>query len=220
MALLIAGSSLFAQKEKADSTNIMKLQEVVISASKLPVTLKHYPGAVSIVNKSTLSIMPRFIAINEALRLVPGVRIDNQHDAERIHLSIRGQGILTENGIRGIGVVLDGIPVNDPSGFVPDLYDVDWATVQNIEVLRGPFASLYGEGGAAGVIYITTQNGSRKPFAGSVNQTIGSHAFYKTMVQFGGKAKHMDYRISFSRTGGGMEVATIKPSGEIFSMRR
>jgi iron complex outermembrane receptor protein len=202
VVILFTGFPLFAQKENPDTTNIRKLQEVVIIANKLPVTLKHYPGSVSVVNKSTLSIMPRGIAVNEALRLVPGVRIDNQHDAERIHLSIRGQGILTENGIRGIGVVLDGIPLNDPSGFVPDLYDVDWSTVQNIEVLRGPFASLYGEGGAAGVIYITTENGGKKPFGGYVSQTVGSHAFYKTLAQLNGKTNHMDYRISFSRTGG------------------
>jgi len=56
----------------------------------------------------------------------------------------------------GIGVILDGIPLNDPSGFAPDLYDVDWATVQNIEVLRGPAAGLYGSSGSAGIIDITT----------------------------------------------------------------
>jgi len=31
-----------------------------------------------------------------------GVRIDNQADGSRIHLSIRGQGILSERGLRGI----------------------------------------------------------------------------------------------------------------------
>ena len=33
---------------------------------------------------------------------------------------------------------------------LPILYDVDWGTVNKIEVLRGPSASLYGGGGAAG----------------------------------------------------------------------
>ena len=202
VALLFAAIPLFAQKEKADTTNIKHLQEVVITASKLPVTLKQYPGSVSVVNKSTLSLMPRGIAVNEALRLVPGVRINNQHDGEKVHISIRGQGILTENGLRGIGVILDGIPLSDPSGFVPDLYGVDWGTVSNIEVLRGPFASLYGEGGAAGVIYITTQNGGNKPFGGYFSQGFGSNGFYKSLLQFNGKRNKMDYRVSFSRTGG------------------
>ena len=44
-------------------------------------------------------------AAEEALARVPGVRIDNQADGERVHISIRGQGVLTESGIRGIKVL-------------------------------------------------------------------------------------------------------------------
>lgn len=202
LAILMVAYPLFAQKETSDTTRIKNLEEVVIKASRVPVSLKQYPGAVSLVSKPVLSLMPRGIAVNEALRLVPGVRIDQQHGSEKVHISIRGQGILTENGLRGIGVILDGIPLSDPSGFVPDLYSVDWSTVKSIEVLRGPFASLYGEGGAAGVIYITTQNGGKKPFGGFFSQGFGSHGFYKSLLQFNGKQHKMDYRISFSRTGG------------------
>ncbi len=202
LVFLLVHTGIFAQSVRNDSTLIKTLEEVVIKANKLPVSLKQYPGSISLVSKANISEMPKGIAVNEALRLVPGVRIDNQHDGERVHVSIRGQGILVENGIRGIGVVLDGIPLNDPSGFVPDLYDVDWSTVQNIEVLRGPFANMYGESGAAGVIYITTQDGGNKPFDGYVSQTVGSNGFGKTTLQVGGKQTNMDYRISFSTTCG------------------
>ena len=202
LVFLCAEIVVSAQNKNTDSTNIKQLKEIVITADKLPVSLTQYSGSVSVVNKSTLAIMPKNIAINEALRLVPGVRIDNQHDGERVHISIRGQGILTERGLRGIGVMVDGIPLNDPSGFAPDLYDIDWATVQDIEVLRGPFASLYGSGGAAGILNITTQNGGKKPFGGFVNQTLGSNAFTKTLAQLNSKTSHLDYRISFSHTSG------------------
>jgi iron complex outermembrane receptor protein len=146
--------------------------------------------------------MPKATAAEEALRLVPGVRIDNQHNGERIHMSIRGQGILTERGLRGIGVLIDGIPVNDPSGFAPDLYDVDWATVYNIEVLRGPAASLYGGSSAAGLLNITTKNGGSKPIGGEITQTIGSNGFRKSLLQLDGSVRNMDYRLSYSRTDG------------------
>jgi len=49
--------------------------------------------------------------------------------------TIRGQGILVEKGLRGIKVLLDGIPLNDPTGLAPDLFDVDWTAVQSVEVL-------------------------------------------------------------------------------------
>ncbi len=202
LVFLLVNTALFAQSVQNDSAMVKILKEVVIKANKLPVSLKQYPGSISLVSKATISMMPKGIAVNEALRLVPGVRIDNQHDGERVHISIRGQGILVENGLRGIGVVLDGIPLNDPSGFVPDLYNVDWSTVQNIEVLRGPFANLYGESGAAGVLYITTQDGGNKLFGGTVSQTVGSNGFEKTLVQINGKYSNMDYRVSFSNTCG------------------
>jgi iron complex outermembrane receptor protein len=186
----------------SDSLKTIKLEDVIIKANRLPVLLKNNPGSISIVTPSILLAVPKAIAIDEALRLTPGVRIDNQHDGERVHVSIRGQGILTERGLRGIGVILDGIPVNDPSGFAPDLYDVDWATVDKIEVLRGPAASLYGGGGAAGVINISTSDGGPKPVGGEVNQTVGSNGFSKELVQLDGTKDAANYRISYSRTDG------------------
>jgi iron complex outermembrane receptor protein len=193
---------LFGQKEMSDSIKTIRLDEVVVSANRLPILLKNNPGAISLVTPEILSLMPKSAGAEEALRLIPGVRIDNQHDGERVHVSIRGQGILTERGLRGIGVLIDGIPVNDPSGFAPDLYDVDWGTVNKIEVLRGPSASLYGGGGAAGVINISTNDGGPKSIGGELNQTIGSNGFTKSLIQLDGSRQDVDYRISYSRTDG------------------
>ena len=193
---------LFSQNEKSDTTKNINIEQVVITANRLPLLLKNNPGSVTLVTPEMLSTMPKTIGVEEALRFVPGVRVDNQHDGERVHVSIRGQGILTESGLRGVGVIIDGIPVNDPSGFAPDLYDVDWSTVSKIEVLRGPAASLYGGGSAAGVLNITTQNGGPKPVGGKVSQTLGSNGFSKSLLQLDGTKNKVNYRISYSRDKG------------------
>jgi iron complex outermembrane receptor protein len=190
---------VYGQDNKQDT---IKLDAVIISANRIPIVLKNTPGAISLVTPKTLSAMPKTIGAEEALRLVPGVRIDNQHNGERIHMSIRGQGILTERGIRGVAVLFDGIPINDPSGFAPDLYDVDWGTIEKIEVLRGPSAGLYGSSGAAGILNITTKNGGDKTLGGAFNQGFGSNGFYKTNIQLYGSQNTIDYRISYSREGG------------------
>ena len=192
----------YSQSEDKDSTKTFTLKEVIVSANRQPIVLKSNPGSISLVTHEELSLMPKAIAVEEALRLVPGVRIDNQHDGERVHVSIRGQGILTERGLRGIGVIIDGIPVNDPSGFAPDLYDVDWFTIKRIEVLRGPAAGLYGGGGAAGVLSISTNDGSPKAIGGELSQNVGSNGFTKSSVQLDGAFEPVDYRLSFSRTDG------------------
>ena len=200
--IFCAGNHLSGQNGLSDSLKTVRLDEVVVSANRVPILLKNNPGSVSVVTPELLSIMPKSVGAEEALRLIPGVRIDNQHDGERVHVSIRGQGILTERGLRGIGVIIDGIPVNDPSGFAPDLYDIDWGTVNKIEVLRGPSASLYGGGGAAGILNISTNDGGSNPTGGEVNQTFGSNGFSKSLLQVDGSHNDIDYRVSYSRTSG------------------
>ena len=200
--VLCAGNLLSGQNEVSDSLKTVRLDEVVVSANRVPILLKNNPGSVSVVTPEVLSFMPKSVGAEEALRLIPGIRIDNQHDGERVHVSIRGQGILTERGLRGIGVIIDGIPANDPSGFAPDLYDVDWGTVSKIEVLRGPSASLYGGGGAAGILNISTNDGGSKPVGGEVNQIFGSNGFSKSLLQVDGSHNDIDYRVSYSRTSG------------------
>jgi iron complex outermembrane recepter protein len=185
-----------------DTPHYVSPMEVVVTTSRTPLTVRETAAAVSVVGAEYLKAMPRTIAVDEALRLVPGVRIDNQADGSRVHLAIRGQGILTERGIRGTKVLLDGIPLNDPSGFAPDFYDVDWATVERVEVLRGPAAALYGSGGSAGVINIVTKDGGAAPLAVDLMGMAGSHDFWKSFAQMSGTQNGVSYRASASRMMG------------------
>ena len=193
----------------AEAGKDLVLDEVVVSATRIGVPVKENPSAASVVTEKQLDVLPRSIGAEEALRLVPGVKVDNQADGERVHLSIRGQGLLTERGVRGIKVLLDGIPLNDPSGFAPDLFDIDWSNVQRIEVVRGPASALYGSGSAGGVINITTKDGGRGLVSGEGFATTGSHNFYKEQAAAGGTNGTWNYQASASRTyGDGYRVHT------------
>jgi iron complex outermembrane receptor protein len=129
------------------------------------------------------------------------VKVDNQANGERVHVSMRGQGILSEHGIRGIQVLLDGIPGNDPSGFAPDLYDVDWPAVERIDVVRGPVAFLYGGGSSGGIVSIRTREGSGKPGA-ELSATGGANGFYKLRGTAGGSSGRVSYALSAARAAG------------------
>jgi iron complex outermembrane receptor protein len=176
---------------------------VIVTAPRIEIPLQENPAATAVVSGAELKSMSKGIAAEEALRLVPGVKVDNQADGERVHISIRGQGLLTERGIRGIKVLLDGFPLNDPSGFAPDLFDVDWQTVRSIEVFRGPASALYGGGSAGGVINISTRDGDPKPIAGEGAVTTGSYDFWKALSEVGGTLRNgINYRVSASRNFG------------------
>ena len=172
---------------------------IVVTAPRMDVPLNENPAATTVVQGEQLQTLPKTIGAEEALKLVPGVKVDNQADGERVHMSIRGQGILTETGIRGIKVLLDGLPVNDPTGFAPDLFDVDWATVKRIEVFRGPASALYGGGASGGILNIATRDGAPGPASGQVSGSFGSNGFWKTLAEVGGTDGSMSYRVSGSR---------------------
>jgi iron complex outermembrane receptor protein len=176
--------------------------EVIITAPRISMPLEKAPFAASIVSSDFLKTMPKTIAVDEALKLVPGVKVDNQADGERVHLSMRGQGILSERGIRGIKILLDGIPLNDPTGFTPDFYDVNWSIVKHIEVLRGPSASLYGGSSSAGIISIYTQDGGYKPLNALGFGSYGTYNFWKGLGQFGATVGKVNYNVTFSRLMG------------------
>jgi iron complex outermembrane receptor protein len=175
---------------------------VVVTAARMDIPLTENPASTTVVSQEVLRMMPKAIAAEEALQLVPGVKVDNQANGERVHLSIRGVGLLTERGVRGIKVLLDGVPLNDPTGFAPDLFDVDWATIQRIEVIRGPASALYGGAAAGGVLNIQTRDGGTKPVGGDVSGSVGSYGFWKALGEAGGTVKEWNYRVSASGSAG------------------
>jgi len=184
----------------ADTPVVQNPFTVIVTASRQSIPLKDNPAATTVVSSKDLASLPRGVAAEEALAGVPGVRIDNQADGERVHISIRGQGVLTESGVRGIKVLMDGLPLNDPTGVAPDLFDVDWSTVDHVEVLRGPAGAFYGGGGSGGVINIVTRDGGPAAARGLASGEVGSYGFYKTLAEGGGATGTVDYRVSASHT--------------------
>jgi iron complex outermembrane receptor protein len=185
--------------QKQDTLLVKDLGEVQVTATRTKTPLNEIPASISVLTSDQLTTFSKTNDADEALRLVPGVRIDNgASDGSRVHVYIRGQGVLTESGFRGIGVMIDGIPVNDPGGFAPDLYDVDWATVSNVEVVKGLAASLYGAGSTGGVLNILTADGGPKPVNATFSATGGSYNFFKVLGQVDGTQGNLNYRVSYS----------------------
>lgn len=200
--LLLLPARIHAAPDSAAAPAQAELQEIVITASRLDLPISKTPFAVSVLDTKDLQGMSKTIGADEALRSVPGLRVENATDGERVHMYIRGCGVLTETGVRGTRVLLDGIPLNDPSGFVPDLYDINWSTVRRIEVLRGAAASLYGASASCGVVNLETQRGGPSAAAVGGSEYVGTHGFHKAVGQFGGAAGPADYRVELSQTRG------------------
>jgi iron complex outermembrane receptor protein len=204
--LVLAAPSVYAQLSQSDSLDQASKQytypEIVITAPRVSMSLKETPFSATIVERSILRELPRSVAADEPMKLIPGIKVDNQANGERVHLSMRGQGILTERGIRGIKILMDGIPLNDPTGFAPDFFDVDFAAIDRIEVLHGPAASLYGGSASGGILNLVTQTPPSVASSGTAQLSLGSNNFWKGFGQVGGTTGDLGYTVSLSRTMG------------------
>ena len=89
IAILFFGANFFAQDSnvKKDTMEYKYPFEVLITAPRLNVPLRESPFATSIVDENNLRNMPRTLAADEPFKLTPGIKIDNQADGERLHLS-------------------------------------------------------------------------------------------------------------------------------------
>jgi iron complex outermembrane receptor protein len=208
----VSAPGFYPQTQALDSSKPVELtltlartvlvKEVIsVEAPRLRIPLAETPAATSIVGPEVLRVLPRSVGAEEVLAPVPGLKVDNQANQERVHVSIRGQGILTERGVRGIEVLLDGLPLNDPSGFVPDLFDVDWASVQELTVVRGPVAFLYGGGSSGGVIDISTRTAGEQPH-GELTASGGSNGFYKGHTEYSQRFGATSLFLSAARAAG------------------
>jgi iron complex outermembrane receptor protein len=93
--------------------------------------------------------------MDQVLGTVPGVfAADRYNFSLDQRLSIRGAGARSSFGVRGIKILLDGVPQTLPDGLT-ELTNVDLGTAERVEVLRGPSSALYGNA-SGGVINIRT----------------------------------------------------------------
>ncbi len=94
--------------------------------------------------------------LSESLNRVPGLTVLNrQNYAQDLQVSIRGFGARSAFGIRGIRLVVDGIPATTPDGQGQGSA-ISLTSTERIEVLRGPLAQMYGNS-AGGVIQAFTR---------------------------------------------------------------
>src|SRR5690606_26558946 len=137
--------------------------------------------------------------IDEALANIPGVVVANRYNfALDQRVSIRGAGSRANFGLRGVKVLLDGIPQSLPDG-QSQLTNVDLAAVGSVEVLRGSASSLYGNG-SGGVIAFTTDLSAPTPLGLTLRHTAGSFGLQKSQVRVAGRAGGTLGMLSVSRT--------------------
>ena len=162
---------------------VVALEPYVVQATRLESTAFEVPAAFSVIDQGSIQRASAQLSINEALQTVPGVFVLNPYNyAQDSRIAIRGFGARSNFGIRGVRLVVDGIPATLPDG-QGGVDGIDLGSAQSIEILRGPSASIYGPA-SGGVIRIETESAPEGVFAES-RFTAGDYGLQKTQFKSG-----------------------------------
>ncbi|NJK88070.1 MAG: Plug domain-containing protein, partial [Myxococcales bacterium] len=134
-------------------TSTSATEVLVVVGSRLPPDLEGTPYATTTLEQDELHGGRPTLSIGEALSQVPGVFTFGRNNfAQDTRIAIRGFGARSPFGVRGIRILLDGIPLTSPSG-QSQLDTLDPAFLGRAQILRGPAGSLYGNA-SGGVILL------------------------------------------------------------------
>ncbi|MGQ9799698.1 MAG: TonB-dependent receptor family protein [Ignavibacterium sp.] len=84
----------------------------------------------------------RKTSISDVLNVVPGIFMQNRYGNHDVRISIRGFGSRSNSGIRGVRILLDGIPESEPDGQTR-IEAIDFNSIGSIEIVKGNSSSLY-----------------------------------------------------------------------------
>jgi outer membrane cobalamin receptor len=168
----------------------VKIEEVVVTGSRVEVSRRNVPLTVSTVERSQIERSNESALFPVLSRRIPGLFVTER--------GVTGFGVGTGSAgqvsMRGVGgsapntqvlVLIDGHPqfqglFGHP---LPDAYVS--SDVEKVEVIRGPASILYGSNAMGGVINIITREQQEEGFSGKARLSYGSFNTQKYMVSGG-----------------------------------
>lgn len=159
LALLLTGLAASAHAQTETPT----LESVEVRSAPGTPSLQALPTSATVLDGEQLRDRQLQVNLSEGLAGVPGLQIKNrQNYAQDLQLSVRGYGARSTFGVRGVRLYVDGIPATMPDG-QGSLSHIDIASLERVEVLRGPYSALYGNS-AGGVVSLFTETPEGRPF--------------------------------------------------------
>lgn len=184
LASMLGGVTAHAQT--VEDYTALPLEELltieVTSVAKKPQAISEAAAAVSVVTREDIR-RSGAQTIPELLRMVPGVEVA-QLDTHATALSVRGFNTRFANTLL---VMVDGrsVYVSPLSGVLWDQQLVPIESIERIEVVRGPGATLWGSNAVNGVINIVTKH-SVDTLGTELSAYLGSTE-RRAMVRQGGR---------------------------------
>ncbi len=184
-----------------DSIAVSALDEVVVTAGKYPRKQSETGKVITVIGRERLA-QSSARSLADVLNTVAGTTIigANANPGTNLNVSIRG------SSAGNVLILIDGIPVNDPS-VITNYFDLNFVNVdqvERVEILKGGQSTLYGSDAVAGVINIITRKSAFKKWGGNAELSAGSFGTIKTNLGLSGRRQSSGWGIQYGyqRTDG------------------
>lgn len=200
LAAHAAGEAIAATTPSADATPVLGTIEVMDSDA----VQRRFDSATShsSVAADGFSAPMPLVHLSELLSGQAGVVTqDRGNYAQDLQIAVRGFGTRATFGVRGVRILVDGIPATMPDG-QGQAATAHLPSAAEVDVLRGPLAQLYGNA-AGGVVQVTT----REP------RTTGTAQAGVAMGSFGQRLVDASLDFGDQRLGGLVDLSHFEIDG-------
>ncbi|WP_262125212.1 TonB-dependent receptor [Acinetobacter baumannii] len=168
------------------NSDVAKLPTLHVEATRTDTGYLQTPASVFRIEAPQVDSSSQ-VNVTEVVKGIPSLQIRNRENyAQDLQLSMRGFGARSTFGVRGIRLYVDGIPATMPDG-QGQTSNIDLSSLDHVEVLTGPFSSLYGNS-SGGTILTSTKEGQGKDSI-ELSYSGGSHDKSRAGLVLQGGAK-------------------------------
>ncbi|MEG1587038.1 MAG: TonB-dependent receptor [Bacteroidales bacterium] len=174
-----------------DSLRLYNMNEVVVTATRIPQELMQIPQRINVLPLFRLRMNP-VISPYDVLNQVSGVTINRNMAvfSKKSVVSLRGMG--SEQG-RTL-ILIDGIPANKASSGGVNLNRINPNQIERIEIVKGPGSSLYGGNAMGGVMNIITRRYIGR-IQGNTSLLWGERGSFGSSIVAGGSSGKITYAV-------------------------
>jgi iron complex outermembrane receptor protein len=155
--------------------------DVVVTATRVEKKIIDIPYPVLRL-KNTQYKFSKKVSVDDVLENVPGLFLQSRYGNHDVRIAIRGFGSRSNTGIRGVRIMLDGIPESEPDGQTR-IEAIDFNSIGSIELVKGNSSSLY-TNAPGGVINFINDIYFPYSFATQFNE-FGSFNLRRNGLKFG-----------------------------------
>ena len=192
----------------AQQVETVTLRETKVISYRDAKPLLSLPSSVSVVDAQQLSLQ-NVGSLVPAMNAVPGVKMDERSPGS-YRLSIRGSLLRSPFGVRNVKIYLDEFPLTDAGGNTY-LNLIDPNVIRQLEIVKGPEASLYGAS-TGGAVLMNTVAPNGDSTLSSVRIVGGSFGLFhqNALVQKKWKRFFVNVSQAWQRSDGYRENSSMK----------